>query len=278
MVDPAYSDQDPALAVALAKADRAVEHFNTLKARIGAFLDEKPYRLAIELEAHTGWHVAQMWVVKEPPPALCVIVGEIAYQQISALNLLTFELAQRHLRREPTKKEARLIQFPIALSAADFRGWQVLKFVSAHTAAVFEELQPYRGFHGPKGPGQHVLPLLKEITDSDKHQDLVASFAYVSFEGIAFEWDTDAASDPLFEQLVSQDDSLEEGTPIARIRFKVGNDQAKVRVDRELAADVRFLTRNWAIDLGDLENSIGWMSDALRDLSGALAMAKLNPA
>ncbi|HEX8065379.1 MAG TPA: hypothetical protein VF520_02500 [Thermoleophilaceae bacterium] len=274
---PAYSDKDPALQAALAKADRAVEHLKTLETRVGKFLDRKPYRVIFDFEPETGWHVGYLRVLEEPPVSLSVIVGEIAYQQLSALNLLTFELAKRHLGREPTKKDARDIQFPVAQSPDDFRSRAVIRkrLVSQDTAADFEDLQPYKGLHGPKGSGQHSLPLIKEIADSDKHQDIVAGFSKVTFEGIRVEWDTEVAWGLIYEPLTPADGYLENGTKVARVRFEVGNPQANVRVDRQPAAEILFRTRSWSIRLRDLEYALSWTAGALDELERTLLIATL---
>lgn len=272
-----YLGSDPALQAALAKADRAVEHFETLKTRLGELLDRKPYRVPVEFEPETGWHVAYMRVLEEPPLGLAVIVGEIAYQQLSALNLIAWELAIRHCGRETAECNARLIQFPIATCEEDFRSSRVLRFVSEHTATVFEELQPYRGFHGKKGPREHPLPLTKEIADADKHRELAGVFARVNFEGIPLAWDTSLASDPVFESLIPPDGQLKHRTQIARLRFNTGKPETEVRVDGLPAVDVLFSTRSWTLTLAEIEGTILAMPSMLRDLDVALATAKAFP-
>src|SRR5947208_11116777 len=97
------------------------------------------------------------------------------------------------------------VQFPVAQSPAHFGQAAIVhhRHVSKPALAVFERLQPYKGHHGPLGPPQHPLSLLKEIADADKHRVLAMSFGHVALDRIPFLWDSEKASGIAMEPVVS---------------------------------------------------------------------------
>jgi hypothetical protein len=90
----------PPLRAAKAEVDPGREDLKTLRENIGTLLERNPYRVEVEFDRKTGWHVAYARIVQEPEPDLAVLVGSAAYQFHSALNLIAWELAARKIGRK----------------------------------------------------------------------------------------------------------------------------------------------------------------------------------
>jgi hypothetical protein len=261
----------PALIAAKAKWDRAAKDLKALNEDLNRFIKTEPYRFEVEFETESGWHVAYARIAEETPPALSVLVGDAAYQMLSALNLIAWELAARKVgRRKINQPEIRRdIAFPIAEKPADFESLRLLRYVSKPAIARLRGTQPYNRVHGPKGPRQHTLFLIKELADSDKHRVLAAVLGRLDAEGIAFRWDDDpAVRGPIFERLPAGDRRMvHDGTALARIRFEAGNAKAKVRVNRQPTAQVAFLSGDWSVGTVALNECLAGTAWTIRHLS-----------
>lgn len=98
----------------------------------------------------------------EIPPIIPVIIGEIAYNLVAALDYLVFVLAMHDSGKEQTGT-----QFPICEKKEFFeRGrFSMLKGVRSEHVALIERLQPYQGCTWTK----HV----KDLSNPDKHRHLL---------------------------------------------------------------------------------------------------------
>lgn len=251
-----------------AKVARAWEHRKALRAEISRFLKTDPYPVVVDLDPQTGWHVARLRVLKEPPLLFSIIAGEMAYEYVSALNHLVWELAARKLGRKKVWKYRMGIQFPIAASPESFLKPVLVRkqYVSKRALAIIESLQPYNGRDGLPGAQSHSLLLLKNVADSDKHRILAPRLTRITIGDLEFEWDRSVASGPEVEPLLQPGQGLYDGTELERIRFSSGNDQANVRVDRQLPIDILLGSGEWALTLGDFGNAHAAMHRALRHL------------
>ena len=90
---------NPALVASGEKLRRASEHLDAVASEIVAFRNRNPYRITVQFERDTGWWVATARISEEPGPRLSVLVGEVAYAHLSALNHLVWELAARKVGR-----------------------------------------------------------------------------------------------------------------------------------------------------------------------------------
>src|SRR4051812_16198702 len=77
----------PALVAAHAKFERALRDRDALHRDIRAFIDDDPFRVTVDFEPDSGWHVARIQIRSEPTPALSVLYGAVAYQLLHALTL-----------------------------------------------------------------------------------------------------------------------------------------------------------------------------------------------
>ena len=245
------------LEAAHAKVGRAVKDLEALRDDAERFLEGNPYFIAVEFDGETGWHSAVAQVAEEPPPRLSVLVGSVAYQLLSALNLLTWRLAVRKLGARATEAVKNEIQFPVAFSPNHFANLKLVKnaHVSKQALTVLERLQPYNGHHGPTGARHHPLALIKELADSDKHRVLASAYGRMEMAGVKFEWDA-PASDPHVRRVARRSRTIKAGAHLARIRFDIGNQQANVRVNPQPTLEILFDSDNWAISLYDLGNCI----------------------
>jgi hypothetical protein len=241
------------------KLHRAREHLHTLKEEIASLSKRNTYAVAVDFDRHSGWWIANARVSEEPPPRLGVIVGEIAYECLSMLNHLTWELAARKVGRTKvfSKQIKSQVQFPVAMSESAFKHNALVarRLVSKAALAVIDGLQPYHRYnlYGAARPddltltaaklraGVQPLEIIKELADADKHRVLTTTFATVEFGGVGFTWDSARASGPRVGGF-GRSLWVVDGTPLGRIRFENGNEEANVGVDGAPSLDVLFGT------------------------------------
>lgn len=251
-----------------AKIARAWQHRKALRAEINRFLKTEPYPVTVDLDPHTGWHVARLRVVKEPPLLLSIIAGEMAYEYVSALNHLVWELAARKLGRKKVWNHRMGIQFPIAASPESFLKPVLVRkqYISKRALAIIEGLQPYNGRDGEPGAQSHPLWLIKNVADSDKHRILAPRITRFTITGLDFAWNHSVAAGPEVEPLIQPGQGLYDGTELERIRFSTGNDNANVRMNGQMPTDILFGSEKWALTLNDFGNAHAAMHRALRHL------------
>lgn len=100
-----------------------------------------------------------------------LVIGDAVYNFRCALDYLAWQLAIRFLNREPTKEEARQVQFPIVKSQADWLpgSYRHLRYMSVTDAGRIEEFQPYYATQ----PNQlTALGSLGDLSNVDKHRVL----------------------------------------------------------------------------------------------------------
>jgi len=233
-----------ALLASRAKWNRGVEDLDALEERIGQVSKGNPYGIDVEFDRKTGWHTAYTRIRQLPPPDLSVLIGAAAYQFLSALNLIVWELAERKIGRHKIndRRIANDIAFPIASKSKDFESLRLVTqaYVSKPAIARLRGVQPYSGPDPAEIPG-HPLLALKPLADTDKHRILAGAFGRVEYEGIHFVWDESVARDPIFEHLVPLGVRfVHANAPLARVRFQVGNAKVKVDVNRQPSADITF--------------------------------------
>jgi hypothetical protein len=268
---PLPSSLNPALDAANFKLRRATEHLHTLTEEMLGFRKRDPYAVTVDFEPDTGWWVAKAQVREEPSPRLSVLVGEIAYECLSALNHLVWELAVRKIGRNKAAKGSvrNFVQFPVATSPANWAEIPLVRKqpVSKKALGLMEGLQPYNGRDGQAGVSSHPLSLIRDVANADKHRVLAVAFAYAEFSGIRWTWDTEHADGPESEWLVKKGQRLDYGSPLSRIRFGTGNAEANVGVEGKPTADVVFSTEHWSIQHRTLLRCTTWSTRAWQTLA-----------
>lgn len=258
---------EPPLAGIEAKLQRAGEHVERLQADVRQFLEREPYRVTVDFEPEIDWHIAKTRIVEQPPLSLSVIFGEFAYECISALNHAVWQLAARKRGRIKVEAIKDEIQFPVALSPESFKRKGLIKLchVSQAAVAIIEELQPYNRWNRLQG-AEHPLALLKAAADADKHRVLAPSWGSVALRNL--EWVLDPGpGDPVREVvgrfIVSRDATLDDGTKAMGIRFDVANDQAKVRMEGDLAPEIALGAGEYMVSLLDIQHLALFMNRCL---------------
>jgi len=238
------------------------------------FLGRYPYRVSVEPDAQQRWYVATVHVVEEPPPRFSILVGEIAYECISALNHLVWELAARKQGRKGVLKLKRSIQFPVCTSPRHFFQQALVKdrLVSRDALAAIAALQPYEALYGSRLRPNESLRWIKDIADTDKHRVLARGFGELVLDELEWEWDETRADGPIQEGLLGWDDPVDHGAKISRIRFRSGHRHAAVHVDRQPGADILFDTGTERVRILHLEGALEWL-----DRRAFVVLAELFP-
>lgn len=251
----------PALEAAYAKRDRAREHLEALEMEADEFLGGYPYRVSVDLDAERRWYVASAKIIEEPSPRFSVLLGEIAYECISALNHLVWELAARKQGRKRVLKLKRSIQFPVCASPRHFAQQAVVKdrLVSRDATAVLAALQPYEALYDSRLRPNESIRWIKDIADTDKHRVLARGFGELVLDELEWEWDETRADGPIEEGLLGPDQPIDNGTKIGRIRFRSGHRHAAVHVDRQPGADILFDTGEERVRIRNMEGALEWL-------------------
>lgn len=259
----------PTLQAASAKLDRASKDNHTAQTEARALVNRQPYRISVDFEPETGWHVARVKIVEEPGPALAVLYSAVAYQCRSALNLIVWELASRKVGRRKLAANRHLagqVQFPIATSPEKFLSNSVRAHISKPALTIIEGLQPYNRVRGALVEG-HPLCIIKMVTDTDKHRVLPGGFGAIRIRDMKFVWDETIARGPTIEPAPQPPLSLKDEAALGRIRFEVGNAHANVSVDRQPDAEVMFECGNWALSMPDISSCVATTRQCLRELA-----------
>lgn len=114
--------------------------------------------------------------VPQCPQEWGLYVGDAIHNFRCALDHAWWQLALNQLRREPSEKEARSIQFPIVDDPADWKSQRFLKHVDPKAADEAKAFQLYKG--------RDELHMLNFLSNRDKHRLIQPAFYAPS--GIAF--------------------------------------------------------------------------------------------
>jgi hypothetical protein len=160
---------DP-LAGCWSKLDRAKAHIDALRTEIaqvsGSELNAVPLMRKYEPEDR-----AVVYRVERAPEirdSWGLIIGDALHNIRGALDHLWWQLAISHLGREPTKDEAKEIQFPIYSTPGVWANRRFLKHVDPRLAAKVEPLQPYN--FPSKARSITALGALASLSNTDKHR------------------------------------------------------------------------------------------------------------
>lgn len=162
---------------ARAKLERARQHLTNLKrqaTRLGR--DSDRHRILVDYDADEGQYVVYSKTSPEPLPNLSLILGDLVHCARGALDFVAWQLASKKLRREPTKQEAKRIQFPITFDLARFDESRLWPFVSRKARSEMLRHQPHAG----SDPSNYHLAVLHWISNRDKHRLVVPQFAFIN--------------------------------------------------------------------------------------------------
>lgn len=152
---------------ARAKLEQARHHLERLKQEAALVGDERDlHRILVEYDADEGRYVIYSKMSGDPFPNLSLRLGDLVHCARGALDFSVWQLAIRHLGREPSEREAPNIQFPITADRNAFRRARLWRYVSDDAKAALLEVQP----HPENSHTNGSLALLKWISNRDKHR------------------------------------------------------------------------------------------------------------
>jgi hypothetical protein len=143
------------------------------------FIWSQPYVLDTEHRPKTRKHLVRVKVKTPSPADWSLVVGDILHNMRSALDHLTYSLAEIHLNRGLTDEEAKVIQFPICDNHASYRAeaGRRLQNLSDAMRTVIQGLQNYD--LGRNGIAFPPLTMLRELSNRDKHRRILLTGAVV---------------------------------------------------------------------------------------------------
>lgn len=162
------------------KLDRARLHFEDLKALVDEFrgtADRRPYTTAWHEEhAHKGEYSISIHM-DHPPDEWSLVLADAASNLRAALDHLAYGLAVKDSTVAPRGTE-----FPIFVDEAEFnnsrRGglYKIRGITNPEARAVIESAQPYQRRKQGLASEQHLLWVLQELNNIDKHRRPHLSF------------------------------------------------------------------------------------------------------
>lgn len=162
------------LADARQKIERGRKRLSDLQEAERLLNDPAHERIVIDYDPEQGCHIASFLFRELPPVDLALTLGECIHNLRGALEYITWQLAWKAKRREPTPKEAKQIQFPICNEPEWFSGSAVLGHVEDEAAKELALHQPYAKKLG-RAHDPALLPILRDLSNEDKHRLIVIS-------------------------------------------------------------------------------------------------------
>jgi hypothetical protein len=231
-----------------AKLDRAIEHLETLEAECGRFLKAQPYAVSAEFEPDAGCYMARFRCRRTVPLRVSVIVGEFVHDLRSALEHVAWVLAASNTDDVGSLWEAgtrEKIQFPIAKTSEAFDGHSLIPFITADARAALDGLQPHKRGHRALAE-RHPLSALHEFWNVDKHRVVSAGLGEINLTNTSFvprAIDADELLKCIDVKPCEVKGTLEEGAPIAEIRFLGTHVPGTANVDMKGQPTARVLFR-----------------------------------
>jgi hypothetical protein len=151
------------------KIDRGRIRLLQLKEAEIALNDPEEERMVIDYDPEQQCHVASLVFRELPPVAFSVTLGECIHNLRGALEYVTWRLAWKAKGREPGRKEAGQVSFPICDKPEWFSGSSVLPHITDEAAKELALHQPYADQLGA-GHNPALLSILRDLSNQDKHR------------------------------------------------------------------------------------------------------------
>lgn len=148
------------------KVKRAKQHIADLQREIAAFLDTKPYRVAIKRDPQSRKPIYYLSSVQPTPECLPLLAGDGIQNLMSALDHLAYQIVCSDTGDEPPNPN--WIYFPIADDANKYEAKKHGKIEGARqeTLDAIDALKPYKG-------GNDQLWILYRLNNIEKHRLLI---------------------------------------------------------------------------------------------------------
>lgn len=257
---------------ARAKVTRAMQHAVVLRKHCEHYSSSAPTGLSVEHIPTAGVIEVILDSVKNPPPFLGSILGDVAHNLRSALDQVTWQLALSgpDAAALDNYRLAKTIQFPITSSRNQFSKLGVLRYLDSETRARVERWQPFNNLEG----GTHLvnpLAILQAVSNTDKHRLMIPAVGRLNLDDIeihsSITLDLDRA-----EILVEDVAHVEASTALARIPCLDDDGFAQARLK------AIPLPEFWIEDIGMLRTDqavllVEQISDVVEDLGQAFPPA-----
>ncbi len=151
------------------KLARGIEHLETLARECDEYLRAGPaFTAKVLYDPEAGTLEPQFSANPPPPRRIGTIVGDVAHNLRSALDVAAWQLAIAR-DEDAARKRRHLITFPLAERPARFEDHRALPFFTESARLVIERLQPYQ-------TSMEALGWLRDLSNSDKHRIATYSF------------------------------------------------------------------------------------------------------
>jgi hypothetical protein len=155
------------------KVNRTHGQFKALQNEIQAFIETRPYRITFDADVETGYQIVRVQL--QPIPQAIkwgVQIGEIVHNLRSALEHVVWQATEAN-GNVPVE---RVTGFPMCTTRDDFlangrgKGQPMIRSVSDPVRALIDRLQPFHQRETGDKPEAHVLYVLNELWNIDKHR------------------------------------------------------------------------------------------------------------
>lgn len=151
----------------------------SLRAELDGFLTRASVRVSIERDPRAGRNTVEAVLIREIPPIIPLIIGDVLHNARAALDMAVAQLALARIGYVP-----RHVRFPFhasreALEHASREDW--LEWLGAAPArAILEEIRPFPG-------GNEPLCALHELDIRNRHLRLIPQVRIVELRDMEFE-------------------------------------------------------------------------------------------
>jgi hypothetical protein len=164
------------LAGSRVKIERAKKHVQDLIIALTTFSDSKPYKVGTKRDSETKRLIYYVTEVRELPPHIATIVGDVIHNLRSALDYLAYQLV---IVGKGNNRPFRHVEFPIFDSAQKYEAGKHRKIKGMRPEAIkaIDIIKPYKS-------GNDQLWRLHRLNNIDKHRLLITVSSYFQSIGI----------------------------------------------------------------------------------------------
>jgi hypothetical protein len=155
------------------KLARGKEHLETLARECDGYLCAGPtFAAEVFYDPEAEAVEPEFRADPMPPPRMGAIVGDIAHNLRSALDVAARQLAVAN-DEDAARERRHLVTFPLTSSPEAFARSRPLAFFSESARRVIERLQPYQ-------VSMEALGWLRDLSNADKHRVAQLTIAVVA--------------------------------------------------------------------------------------------------
>jgi hypothetical protein len=248
------------------KIERASQHANALNATVQRWVDDRPYKLSVDVDGETGEQVCRIHIERMPPPEWSVVVGEVVHGLRTALDHAVYALSAPSSGGKPPGGT----EFPIFKDEPNFRNtkrpgglWKIRGLGEAAEKVVVS-VQPFN--HAGGEPERHPLWVLQQLSNADKHRSLNLMGTALGLGKLSLE---PKGGVVIESSKIRGDGQVEDGTELARWSVAVSG-EGEVQIDGEIAYGIAFDEAGPAKGEA-IESSCDMLGNSVKSIVGMLA-------